>query len=342
MHELTRRQAQSIVDKMMRDIPYNINIMDRTGIIIGSGNPARIGTMHHGAAEAIAKRESVEIDEDAALVKKVINLPIEWKGEVVGVVGISGEVEETRPFGNLVRTAAVLLLEQSLALEKKSAEEQRKQELFHLLAQPETAYTTELAETALAYGIRLDAPSVIVYTEWSAEAGAAFSGRLPSFNGPGQTLFTIVQSPSRAEEVLEAVARRDPGARSAVSGRNNAIAEGISQARHALRVLKGISAAEQTIRYDSCPLIVDLSQRLVPGPKSERLVQQLEQSEELIPTLQAYFGCNLNANETAKQLMIHRNTLQYRLSKIESLTGRDPKRVPDLVELLFLLIHRVS
>lgn len=37
MFELSEKQAQEIVDKMMMDIPYNINIMNGKGVIIGSG-----------------------------------------------------------------------------------------------------------------------------------------------------------------------------------------------------------------------------------------------------------------------------------------------------------------
>lgn len=45
MYELTHHQAQNIVDRMMKDIPYNINIMDKTGVIIGSGN--KKGLVHY-------------------------------------------------------------------------------------------------------------------------------------------------------------------------------------------------------------------------------------------------------------------------------------------------------
>lgn len=342
MYELTRRQAQNIVDKMMQDIPYNINIMDRTGTIIGSGNKRRIGSMHRGAAEAIAKREAVEIFEDGSLGKKGINLPIEWNGQIVGVVGISGEVEDTRPLGNLVRTAAILLIEQSLMLERKNAEEQRKQELFHLLAQFETQYTPDLTERALLYDIRLQAAAQVVYTEFAEPIGARWGSPYPYFFGSGHSVYFVVQSPYKAQEVLDLVARRDSQACSAVSGWNKTLAEGMHQARHALRVLKAITPGESTIHYESYAMIVELSQQLVVKPYMERLIHMLEQSEDLIPTLQAYLGCNLNANETAKRLLIHRNTLQYRLSKIASLTGKDPRRLPDLIELLFLLVQRIS
>lgn len=44
---------------------------------------------------------------------------------------------------------------------------------------------------------------------------------------------------------------------------------------------------------------------------------------ETISTIQKFFENNLNVSETARQLYVHRNTLVYRLDKIEKLTGLD-------------------
>ncbi|MFD1177618.1 sugar diacid recognition domain-containing protein [Paenibacillus puldeungensis] len=44
MSQLSEKQAQEIVDKMMMDIPYNINIMNDNGIIVGSGKRADSST----------------------------------------------------------------------------------------------------------------------------------------------------------------------------------------------------------------------------------------------------------------------------------------------------------
>ncbi len=40
-------------------------------------------------------------------------------------------------------------------------------------------------------------------------------------------------------------------------------------------------------------------------------------------TIQKFFENNLNVSETSRQLYVHRNTLVYRLDKVEKLTGLD-------------------
>ena len=54
-------------------------------------------------------------------------------------------------------------------------------------------------------------------------------------------------------------------------------------------------------------------------------------------TLDVFFKKNLNIQQTADDLFLHRNTLIYRLSKIEKDTGYDPKRFKDALTLQLAL-----
>ena len=50
-----------------------------------------------------------------------------------------------------------------------------------------------------------------------------------------------------------------------------------------------------------------------------------EHGGDLIRTLRAFFAANANASEAADKLYLHRNSLPYRLTRIEKLTGLDLK-----------------
>ena len=45
--------------------------------------------------------------------------------------------------------------------------------------------------------------------------------------------------------------------------------------------------------------------------------------EETVTTINKFFDNNLNISETARQLYVHRNTLVYRLEKLQKMTGLD-------------------
>lgn len=51
--------------------------------------------------------------------------------------------------------------------------------------------------------------------------------------------------------------------------------------------------------------------------------------EETLTTINKFFENNLNVSETARQLYIHRNTLVYRLEKLQKSTGLDIRRFDD-------------
>ncbi len=52
---------------------------------------------------------------------------------------------------------------------------------------------------------------------------------------------------------------------------------------------------------------------------------------ETMMTIQKFFENNLNVSETSRQLFIHRNTLVYRLDKIQKITGMDLRKFDDAI-----------
>ena len=54
-----------------------------------------------------------------------------------------------------------------------------------------------------------------------------------------------------------------------------------------------------------------------------------EIDEELLSTVQKFFENNLNISETSRQLYVHRNTLVYRIEKLQKVTGLDMRVFED-------------
>jgi len=60
---------------------------------------------------------------------------------------------------------------------------------------------------------------------------------------------------------------------------------------------------------------------------------------ETLLTIDKFFENSLNGSETSRQLFVHRNTLVYRLDKVEKITGLDLRNFEDAV--LFKLAEMV-
>ncbi|GAB4210576.1 MAG: sugar diacid recognition domain-containing protein [Roseiflexaceae bacterium] len=70
------------------------------------------------------------------------------------------------------------------------------------------------------------------------------------------------------------------------------------------------------------------------------LLSPLDQDAELLTTLDIFFQENCSPSATAQRLSIHRNTLSYRLDKITSLIGLDPRHFDDAVQIRLALVLR--
>lgn len=89
--------------------------------------------------------------------------------------------------------------------------------------------------------------------------------------------------------------------------------------------------------------LVGLSDERTKAELAQHLLSPLDHAPELLETLDVFFAEDCRPSTTAGQLAIHRNTLAYRLNKITSLTGLDPRHFDDAVQVrLALMIRALS
>lgn len=50
-----------------------------------------------------------------------------------------------------------------------------------------------------------------------------------------------------------------------------------------------------------------------------------EHNSDLVKTLRVFFGANANASEAAQKLYLHRNSMNYRLERVQEIVGLDLK-----------------
>jgi purine catabolism regulator len=77
------------------------------------------------------------------------------------------------------------------------------------------------------------------------------------------------------------------------------------------------------------PLLLELAESTVLEP-FRTLIEPLQEHDrtrrsDLVLTLRMYFAAGGNASEAADRLFLHRNSMLYRLERIQKLTGLDLK-----------------
>ncbi|ACZ41065.1 transcriptional regulator, CdaR [Thermobaculum terrenum ATCC BAA-798] len=90
------------------------------------------------------------------------------------------------------------------------------------------------------------------------------------------------------------------------------------------------------------PAFVGISDERTKNDLATHLLKPLEKYPELMQTLEVFFDENCCPTSASKKLCIHRNTLTYRLDKIASLTGLDPRDFDSAVQLRLALTLKAS
>ncbi|EGO63752.1 CdaR family transcriptional regulator [Acetonema longum] len=138
---ITQELAQQIVDTITPIVRQNINIMDNTGRIIGSGQPDRIHSLHRGSLSVLESGECIEIYPEELErypgSQPGVNRPIVLRGRSVGVAGVSGCPDEVRDTAKLVTMVAELILERELLIEEFKTYSSLKEQFVHLLLSPQ-------------------------------------------------------------------------------------------------------------------------------------------------------------------------------------------------------------
>lgn len=116
----------------------------------------------------------------------------------------------------------------------------------------------------------------------------------------------------------------------------NDIAHSYSEARLALEIGRVFDGDKYILSYDELGIGRLIYQ--LPSKLCELFLDEIFQKEglevldeETMQTIDKFFENNLNVSETSRQLFVHRNTLVYRLDKIERLTGLDLRNFDDAV-----------
>jgi len=360
-YHLDARLAQEIVARTMKIIDSNVNVMDARGRIIGSGDSERIGEMHEGALLALSQARVVDIDDAVAKhlhgVRPGVNLPMRIDGEIVGVIGLTGEPETLRHYGELVCMTAEMMLEQARLLHMLAQDSRLREELVLNLIRSDTL-SPALMEWAQRLGIDLNQPRVVAVVEVdSGQLGvdSAMSELQqlqtmlttperdnliaivsltemvvlkPAFNTYGR--FDAEDHRKRVELLLSRMKERGHLRMRIALGNfftgPGSIARSYRTAHTTMVVGKQRMPEQRSYFYQDLVLPV-LLDSLRGGWQANELsrplakLKSMDNNGLLKRTLISWFSNNVQPSATAKALYIHRNTLEYRLNRISELTG---------------------
>jgi carbohydrate diacid regulator len=347
--------AQQIAGETTEAIGYNVIITDAEGMVIGSGDTSRVGSFHEASIEVMRSRESAwhNPEEARALrgVRPGITLPLVIGDEAVGTVGITGSPRQVRRFGLVVRRQTEILLEESALVRSRLMRERALEDLVNEVAafDPELVEPELVVSSAAELGFQLLLPRcVLLFDVDGAATGPELLRVLRSVFHQHEDIVArrsagrcAILAPVDARSVrnVESEARR--AIRMAREALNLRLRVAISPPADTVEKLRDCcsDAAEalwlgaRVQPADSVLRVADLRAQQALAAIGHRVRGRLVEQElgglrsaadwlQLRATVVQWCESGFNQVAAAKALNIHRNTLLYRLDKIERLVGR--------------------
>ncbi|WP_164669588.1 PucR family transcriptional regulator [Virgibacillus doumboii] len=107
------------------------------------------------------------------------------------------------------------------------------------------------------------------------------------------------------------------------------------------KIAAGYSEKSVITYIDAVPfLFMDQTEQNIRTEIIDTILGKFADDDDMLKTIETFIACNLNISVTAKELYMHRNSLQYRLDKFTEVTGIDIKQFHQAMTVYLALLAR--
>lgn len=362
---LNEEMARSIMEEISNVIQEDLNIMDETGLILASTDPKRINTFHEGAHILINSKLDkliVENDGDYNGCRRGVNLPIEFAAEIVGAIGITGNPAETVKYGLILKKMTEMILYENFrALELFASKKEKDLLISDLIHGNLRTGRNELEKRMQRNGISINGPftvAIIYNTVSQDDKEKAFLHKVRKnqiehkiveeftndkihvmFNGEMYIVLANMNCGDLYKKIKVSASYLNFNSDiSLLCFIGNDYEQYIDLNRsynEAINILNYFKGEKEGI-YLFNTVMLDFIINQLPDIHKENLKNQIFQNcaegeqEVLCNFIKDYFYANGSLNVLAEKYYAHKNTIQYKITKIKKRTGYDLRSMHDL------------
>lgn len=345
--ELTPELGQKIINETSKLINEDIIILNERAIIIASTDLTRIGDYHEGAYLTIRNNSTTILSEkhvqELEGIRPGVNLPITIKNEVIGVIGITGDPERIIPFASVMKKMTELLIRENILIQETEWHARAIESYFFDWIQMDEI-TTEFIYKGNLLGIDIPPPFRCNIMEIKQEVSndqlhvilnlLHLKIKCTAIRWGNNRILILTEEKHYESQQLKLQLR---SLQNYVTDKFNIlISIGIGTMSDTFRLKESYHRAIKALTigkldtitaYDDLLLEICLDEISLDVKEIfiEKVFSNLLYEKPLFQTLKTLLSNNMNLKHTAKELHIHINTLHYRLSRIEQLTGYNPK-----------------
>ncbi len=351
---LIENRMQNILDKVIKNIHVETDILNSEGIIVASSDKSR-----NGHRDAFIKESIISDEKNRFIFAGRTYMKFNTDAHNVYYLSMEGT-------GKIVRNYCLLAVSLIELYLKTTGQRLDKGDALcaALLGQ---ISDLDFQEVVIEYNIEIEIPRcVFVIRTEGMEAAEIYKIMLNVFPKNMEDFLVLIDSQTIAliktikDEMDEEEELQQLGSAIEDTILNEAsiksyigigkvknsvydIRESYKEAISAINIGRIYEPTNRVYLYDS--LLLERFLHEIPASTSEKYYKHIFHHEydktltdEMIATIEKFFENNLNLSETSRQLYIHRNTLVYRLDKIQKVLGLDLRNFHDAVTFKIMMM----
>jgi carbohydrate diacid regulator len=347
--------ARKIVETVSEVCNHNINFIEPDGNILVSTDASRENTFHEIGKKAADSKETIEVYKHDCYfgTHEGVNIPIIYEGDVIAVIGITGDPNEVRSFAVAAEKITQLLINEHYLERVGSLEKTRMNYILEAFANGREVDRSYYERFIKKYQIDNSGSYYVVLiqsliAEHKKET-IPLENRIHEFFDSVKVSIYTFTYPDTYMAVIPCSwwkhIRKDFETFAVNNPESIRISVGTKCSFQDLKssYTSALVAQSSMLTGGQMAVIDDMDLGIITGSLNEKtralfvskIIGQLSVND--LELLKTYFDTEMSLKDTCAILYRHKNTVQYQLNRIFSLTGYNPRSFKDAAILYLAL-----
>lgn len=334
---LSVTQAKNIVFQLMEIIPEGVSICDESGMILSSSDTGRINRISSLAKECVEQATAGKPYNERLVEKGETATPLFFKEICVGAVLMLGDTEKIKRLTSVVKAVGESVIYQPYIKDADQVNDIINFEFLSEWLNTQGEYSLSFYRRGIRNGIDVSQEycAIVLDGVWNPlSAQKAVESILPHSNYYvclNNKSLVLIMHKDYDPQILDQISEIFNDVKIAIGKFGMNLNESFVTAQNTLFAGKRLYPENYIYHYKDFEFayaISGLRQMELDAKVNELFEQSIY--EDLVQTLEVFIKESGNQGEVINKLYIHRNTLKYRLDRIQEVTGKNPRVFEEL------------
>ena len=321
-----------IIEKLHESFSASISICDVSGRVIVSTDSSCMGEMNLLAIEALNINSNVTVSMDSKIQKAGAAMPLRFQKSRMGAVVLQGAGSSSSQLAELLSKTIELLYEELILSKKKQNRTQERDQFLYEWLHLQSDYTENFIKRGEHLGIDITGTHTLILMERKQDDLFTSTSIIQNLLDDRDILLPLSQDQNliilkeneHFEKKYNRVIAAGHNCHTGICSGSAHLPTAYQAALESLKLGKILFPDEHLHCFEKMKLAIALSKTPIPGLEdSFSLLVAKGRNAQLADTALTYIRMNGDIQKICDKLHIHRNSIPYRIRRIQEICGRN-------------------